>query len=82
MDDDLPAKPVPAKPTPVAGGSRLDKKPAAIPAAVVQPMAAAAALPDTDEEAPDSGSSQLYRRRQYSDPEAKKNPTMTKKKVP
>jgi hypothetical protein len=45
-------------------------------------MAAAAALPDTDEEAPDSGSSQLYRRRQYSDPEAKKNSTMTKKKVP
>jgi hypothetical protein len=79
VDDDLPAKPVPAKPTPVAGGSRLDKKPAAIPAAVVQPIAAAA-LPDTDEEAPDSGSSQSYRRRQYSEPEAKKNPT--KKKVP
>ncbi len=82
MDEYLPAKPVPAKPTPVAGGSRLDKKPAAVPAAVVQPIAAAAALPDSDEEAPDTGSSQSYQRRQYSEPEAKKNPTITKKKVP
>jgi len=78
VEEEVPVKPVPVKTAPVPGGSRLEKKPVTVPAAVNAPVAAA--LPDSDEEG-DSISGQLDRRRQFSLSENKKDPVLTNKKV-